>query len=97
MITDKLVRHVSKLSRISLTDEQVKAFGAQLGAILGYFDKLKELDTEGVQPMAHPLDFHNVLGEDQLGESLSAEQALANAPARDDSFFLVPKVIGDSQ
>jgi aspartyl-tRNA(Asn)/glutamyl-tRNA(Gln) amidotransferase subunit C len=96
-IDDTLVRHVAKLARIAVTDEQTAALGSQLGAILSYFDKLKELDTERVEPMAHPLDFRNVLADDQLGQSLTREQALANAPQRDECFFLVPKVIGDSQ
>ena len=96
VIDEKLVRHVSKLSRIELTDEQVAEFGAQLGAILAYFDKLNELWTDDTEPMAHALDIHNVLGADELGESLTPEEALANAPATDGSFFKVPKVIGDS-
>ena len=96
-IDEELIRHVSKLSRIALSDEQVAAFGSQLSSILGYFDKLNGLDTEGVEPMAHALDFHNVLAEDTLGASLTAEQALANAPAPDGDLFKVPKVIGDSQ
>jgi len=95
-IDDKLVRHVSKLSRIELTDEQIAAFGGQLGSILGYFDKLSELDTDGVEPMAHAIELHNVLADDTLGASLQPDQALANAPARDGDFFSVPKVIGDS-
>jgi aspartyl-tRNA(Asn)/glutamyl-tRNA(Gln) amidotransferase subunit C len=96
-IDDKLVRHVAKLSRISMSDEQAAAFGAQLGAILEYFGKLNELDTDQVEPMAHALDFRNVLAGDELGPSLSREQALGNAPQRDERFFLVPKVIGESQ
>jgi len=95
-IDEKVVRHVAKLSRIDLTDEQVATFAAQLGAILQYVEKLNELDTDAVEPMAHAMDFHNVLGADTLGESLPHEQALANAPQRDGSLFRVPKVIGDS-
>ncbi|MFW6146172.1 MAG: Asp-tRNA(Asn)/Glu-tRNA(Gln) amidotransferase subunit GatC [Planctomycetota bacterium] len=90
------VRHVSLLSRITLSDEEIRMFGRQLSSIVSYFDKLNELDTADVEPMAHALDFHNVLAADALGESLTPEQALANAPARDDDFFMVPKVIGDS-
>lgn len=92
-----LVRHVGKLSRIELTDEQVETFSRQLGSILEYFDKLQELDTEGVEPMAHAVELTNVFGDDAAGESLSPDAALANAPARDEDFFQVPKVIGDSQ
>ena len=91
------VRHIGVLSRIDLTDEQVEMFRKELGSIIGYFDKLQELDTESVEPMVHAVEIHNVLADDEPGESLSPEQALANAPARDGDFFRVPKVIGDSQ
>jgi aspartyl-tRNA(Asn)/glutamyl-tRNA(Gln) amidotransferase subunit C len=92
-----LVRHIGKLSRIELTEEQVELFGRQLAAILAYFDKLQELDTEHVEPMAHAVELHNVLADDVPGESLPPAAALANAPDRDGDFFKVPKVIGDSQ
>ena len=96
VIDEKLVRHVSKLSRIALTDGQVGVFGSQLASVIRYFDKLSELDTEGVEPMAHPLDLHNVLADDTLADGLTPSEALANAPERDGDFFKVPKVIGDS-
>lgn len=91
------VRHIGKLSRIELTDRQVRTLGRQLAAILEYFDKLQQLDTTGVEPMVHAVELHNVLADDALGESLTATQALANAPDRDGDFFKVPKVIGESQ
>ena len=94
-IDTDLVRHIGKLSRIELTDEQVATLGDQLGAILAHFDKLQELDTDSVEPMPHAVEMHNVFGADVPGESLSAEQALANAPQRDGDFFKVPKVIGE--
>ena len=92
-----MVRHIALLSRIELSETEARALVAQLGDILGYFDKLQELDTSGAEPMAHPLEARNVLGEDVPGESLPPAQALANAPQRDGDFFKVPKVIGDSQ
>lgn len=91
-----LVRHIGKLSRIALSEEQVDAFSRQLGAILGYFDKLQELDTDAVEPMAHAVETYNALAADQPRSSLTAEEALANAPRRDGDYFKVPKVIGDS-
>jgi len=94
---EKLIRHVATLSRIELTDEQVATFGRQLGDIVAYMDKLQELGTDGVEPMAHALPVHNVFGADEPGDSLAPEDALANAPARDGDFYKVPKVIGDSQ
>jgi aspartyl-tRNA(Asn)/glutamyl-tRNA(Gln) amidotransferase subunit C len=93
----ELVRHIGTLSRIELSDEQVRTFGPQLAAILDFFDKLQELDTSNVQPMAHAVEIHNVFGTDTPGESLKPDEALANAPQRDGDFFKVPKVIGDSQ
>ena len=95
-IDPKLVRHIGKLARIELTDEQVRTFGRQLASILGYFDKLQELDTENVEPMAHAVELHDVFGDDVPHESLPPDRALANAPRRDGDFFKVPKVIGDS-
>ena len=95
-IDEKLIRHVALLSRIELTDEQVAVFGKQLADIVAYMDKLGELDTDGVEPMAHALPVNNVFAADEAGESLSAERALANAPDRDGDFYKVPKVIGDS-
>ena len=92
-----LVRHIGKLSRIELTEHQVQTFSRQLASILDYFDKLRELDTSNVQPMAHAVEIHNVLAADTPGKSLTPDQALANAPQRDGNFFKVPKVIGDSQ
>ena len=92
-----LVRHIGRLSRIELTDDQARTFSTQLADILEFFDKLQELDTENVEPLAGAVGLQNVLADDVLAESLTTDQALANAPARDSEFFKVPKVIGDSQ
>jgi len=96
-IDEHLVRHIGKLSRIELSDEQVQTFCRQLADILEYFGKLAQLDTEGVEPMAHAAELDNVLAEDVPAKGLTPGQALANAPDRDGDFFKVPKVIGDSQ
>ena len=95
-IDTDLVRHIGRLSRIELTDRQVETFRKQLADILSYFDKLQELHTEDVLPMAHAVESNNVFGDDVPAESLSPDEALKNAPARDGNFFKVPKVIGDS-
>jgi len=96
-INERFIQHIALISRIELTEEQISHFGKQFADILAYVDKLKELDTQGVEPMAHALDISNVLTDDQVGESLPVEKALANAPARIGNFYKVPKVIGDSQ
>jgi aspartyl-tRNA(Asn)/glutamyl-tRNA(Gln) amidotransferase subunit C len=84
------VLHVARLARLALTDEEVVRLGAQLNAILEAVGKVAELDLEGVEPTAHPLDLVNVLAEDEPHESLSVEDALANAPEREQGFFKVP-------
>jgi aspartyl-tRNA(Asn)/glutamyl-tRNA(Gln) amidotransferase subunit C len=95
-IAPDLVRTIGKLSRIELTDEEVPRLAGELGAIIEYFDKLQQLDTDGVEPMPHAIELRNVLAADELGESLDPDEALANAPARDGDYFKVPKVIGES-
>ena len=92
-IDSDLVRHIGVLSRIELSDEQVGVLSGQLGSILGYFDKLQELNTEDVEPLVHAVEVFNVLADDAPGPSLRPERALANAPAHDGEFFKVPKVI----
>ncbi len=95
-IDSDTVRKIGVLSRIELSDDQVRVLSDQLGSILGYFDKLQELDTGNVEPLAHAADVFNVLADDVPRPSLGPDQALTNAPARDGDFFKVPKVIWDS-
>ncbi len=96
-ITAEQVRHIGLLARIELTDPEVEKFGQQLAQILTAFEKIQQIDTDSVEPLVHPIQLENVLAEDELGESLTAEQALANAPDRDGDYYKVPKVIGESQ
>ena len=84
------VLHVARLARLALTDEEVERLGAQLNAILEAVGKVSELDLEGVEPTAHPLDLVNVWAEDEPRPSLPVEGALANAPDREQGFFKVP-------
>ncbi len=94
-ITEDDVRHVAKLSRLHLSDEEVHHFTEQLAAVLGYIGKLNELDVDGVEPMAHPLELANVLRPDVEQPGIDTDTALANAPAKTPPFFKVPKVLGD--
>jgi len=95
-IDQSQVRKVAKLSRLELTDSEVKEFTGQLSAILDYVEKMNELDTENVEPLAHCLPVSNVFREDSVKESLGTENTLANAPQRDGEFFKVPKILDDS-
>ncbi|MDH4202841.1 MAG: Asp-tRNA(Asn)/Glu-tRNA(Gln) amidotransferase subunit GatC [Phycisphaerae bacterium] len=95
-IDEAQVRRVALLGRLELSDEEVTQFSGQLSAIVEYIEKLNELHTDGVEPLAHCLPVHNVLREDVPRPSLSNEAALANAPEREDEYFKVPKILDDN-
>jgi len=87
------VKYVAHLARLALTpDEQVK-LGAQLGNILGYIEKLRELDVTGVEPTAHAMPLVNVTRADEVRPSLPHEDALRNAPKQAGGLFVVPKIV----
>jgi len=90
------VRKVAKLARLDLTEAEVAEFSDQLSAILEYVEKMNELDTDSVAPLAHCLPVSNCLRDDIVKESLGTEKALANAPQCDGAFFKVPKILGDN-
>ena len=87
------VRWVAHLARLELDEDTLKLLAQQLGAILDYVDQLKAVNTDGVEPMAHPLVMSNVFRDDEPTKSLTVEEALANAPARTGDFFAVPAVL----
>ncbi len=95
-IDEAQVRHVARLSRLELTDEEVARFRRDMGAILEYFEKLNELNTDTVEPLAHCLALSNVFREDIVQPSLDAETTLANAPQRYEDYFKVPAIFDDS-
>jgi aspartyl-tRNA(Asn)/glutamyl-tRNA(Gln) amidotransferase subunit C len=88
----ELVLHVARLARLELSEEEVERFGDQLSAILEAVGRVSELDLDGVEPTAHPLDLVNVLADDEPRPSLGAEEALRNAPDPEDGYFGVPAV-----
>ena len=90
------VRKVAKLSRLELSGTEVEEFTGQLSAILDYMEKMNELDTTDVEPLAHCLPISNVLRADCVKDSLGTERTLANAPQRDGEFFKVPKILDES-
>jgi len=90
------VRKVAKLSRLELTEAEIEEFTGQLSAILEYVEKMNELDTAHVEPLAHCLPISNVFREDRAKESLGTEKTLANAPQTDGEFFKVPKILDGS-
>lgn len=92
-ITEKDVLYVSKLARISLSENEVKAFTVQLEQILGFINKLDELDVSKVEPTASILNLENVKRQDSNRQDFTPEEVLANAPVREKDFFAVPPVI----
>jgi len=89
------VEKVALLARLKLTDDELSTMTRQLDQVIQYVQQLEQLDTSGVQPMAHTADLANVFAEDVLRASLPRDAALANAPKRDDECYLVPAVLGD--
>src|SRR5207253_2851857 len=87
------IKYVAHLARIALSPEEEKKLSAQIGNILGYIEKLKELDVANVEPTAHAVPMINVMRADEVGESLSNEEALRNAPAKANGLFIVPKIV----
>jgi aspartyl-tRNA(Asn)/glutamyl-tRNA(Gln) amidotransferase subunit C len=94
-ISRQEIEKVALLARLQLTNDELDAMTGQLAEIVAYVDQLAEVDTEGVEPMAHAIELRNVFQEDQVHTSLPREEALANAPHHDDRGYLVPAVLGD--
>ena len=92
-ITEEQVRHVGLLSRLNLSDEEVKHFTTDLKNILHHVDTLSELDTQGIEPTSHALKLVNVFREDDIRTSLTNDEALMNAPDSEDGCFKVPAVL----
>ena len=91
LITDELVTYLEALGRIKLPEESRAKAQSDLQEILQYIDTLSELDTEGIEPMSHALPLVNVMREDFVEPSAPTEEVLANAPVKQDNYFLVPR------
>jgi len=88
-------RRVAGLSRLALSDAALEAHASRLGATLGYIERLRELDLEGVDPLTNPMDATNRGRKDAPGETLGTEALMKMAPASTPPFVKVPKVLGD--
>jgi aspartyl-tRNA(Asn)/glutamyl-tRNA(Gln) amidotransferase subunit C len=86
-------RKVAKLARLDLSEADLVTMTTQLSAILSYVDQLAELNTENVEPMAHPLPVRNVFRDDVIQPSLPVDAALQNAPNRSGDYFAVPAIL----
>ena len=92
-LTREEVLHVADLARLTLVPAEIELFTRQLNDILAYVEKLQELDTAGVEPLAHVIPVFNVFREDVVSQGLDRESALDNAPALEEGAFVVPRII----
>jgi len=94
-VTLKDVEHIAKLARLEFTAGEKETFTHQLNAILAYVEQLNKLDTSAVEPLSHVIELEDALRADEIKPGLTQQDALANAPSKSETFFKVPKVIGD--
>jgi aspartyl-tRNA(Asn)/glutamyl-tRNA(Gln) amidotransferase subunit C len=93
-ITKEEVLYVSHLARLDLDEESIEKFAGQIDEILGYIEKLNQVDTRDVKPTSHAISLKNAFREDEEKQPIDRELALANAPEKEDGNFVVPKVVG---
>ncbi len=91
--TEFNIKYIAHLARLRLTAEEEQKFGAQLGQVLAYIEKLKQVDVAGIEPTAHAVPLMNVTRPDTNRPGLSHEDALRNAPAKANGLFIVPKIL----
>ena len=87
------VRHIATLARVGMSEEEIHRFGDQLSVILDYFERLRQVDTDGVPPTAHTLSLHNIWRDDVAAPSTDKEDILANAPLRECDHFRVSVIL----
>ena len=93
-ITKEQVLYVAHLARLDLAEESIEKFAGQIDEILGYIEKLNQVDTTNIKPTSHAISLTNAFREDKEREPIERELALANAPEKEDGSFIVPKVVG---
>jgi aspartyl-tRNA(Asn)/glutamyl-tRNA(Gln) amidotransferase subunit C len=87
------VQHVARLARLELSEAELERMRVELNNILAFMDKLRSLDTAGVEPTSHAVPLRNVMREDEPRPSFPRDEMLANAPERAGDFFRVPRII----
>ncbi|MGS0763863.1 Asp-tRNA(Asn)/Glu-tRNA(Gln) amidotransferase subunit GatC [Syntrophomonas curvata] len=92
-LTTNEVEHVALLARLTLNDKEKKEFAGQLSLILDYANRLNEINTDEIEPLAHILPVYNVFREDIVGASPSRDEILANGPLLEDGQYKVPKIV----
>jgi aspartyl-tRNA(Asn)/glutamyl-tRNA(Gln) amidotransferase subunit C len=93
LISKDEVEHIAWLARIELSEEEKQLFLKQFNDILAYFQKISEVNTEGVEPTYHVIDLKNIFRDDEIKPSLPVREALQNAPRRERTFIKAPKIV----
>ncbi len=92
-MTDIDIRHLSSLAKLKLSDTEAGAVAADLSRIIDMVDQMQSIDTEGVKPLAHPLDSSARLRPDEVTETVDRTRYQRGAPATEDGLYLVPRVV----
>lgn len=91
MINDETIEYVGILAKLELSEQEKMQAKKDMGRMLGFFDKLNELDTTGIEPMSHITKVQNVFRKDVVTNGDESEKTLKNAPGKKDNMFMVPK------
>jgi len=86
------VKHIAKLSNLRFSEKEIEVLTPKFERVLNSIKKIEELDLDGIEPMSHVNESYNMLREDEVKPSLTTEQALKNAPKKNEYFFKVPKM-----
>lgn len=92
-VTNEMIDRLAHLSRLTFSDEEKTELKQDLEKMIGFVEKLKEVDTTGAEPLLHISEAVNVLREDEIKQTITKQEALINAPRTDGNYFIVPKVI----
>ena len=93
-ITKDEVLYVAHLARLDLDAESIEKFAGQIDPVLGYIEKLNQVDTQGIKPTSHAISLTNAFRDDEERQHIERDLALANAPEKEDGQFVVPKIVG---
>lgn len=92
-VDEATVRRIARLARISVSDDEAKALQGELSTILDWVEQLNEVDVDGVEPMTSVIEMSMKMRDDEVADGECPDDVTANAPAKNDHFFLVPKVV----
>ena len=92
-VNNKLIQDLSRLAKLKFDEESAEKMKGDLNKIIGFLDKLSEIDTEGVEPLIYLSEEVNVLRADEIANEVSQKDALKNAPQKDSDYFKVPTVL----